>query len=317
MGMIRPIEVNLAGKTAIVTGANTGIGKEIARDLARLNARVILACRSEARGQAALDEIVADTGNHKTELRLVDVSSQASVLAFTADVLAREPELHILVNNAGVWLDEKRTSVDGIEMTWATNVLGPFLVTRELLPLLARTGDLRSSARIVNVASEMAHSLDLSDVELTRRGYDGMTAYAQSKQADRMLTWGLTRRIASMSVTANAMHPGWVATEITSRERGVKQAIVCAASKMFARKPCEGADTASWLAASPAVETQTGKFFVDRRARACRFHDEPLEEALWALCESMMRGETPNGTRPRSGQSISSTTLPKPSLLAT
>jgi NAD(P)-dependent dehydrogenase (short-subunit alcohol dehydrogenase family) len=196
-------------------------------------------------------------------------------------------------------------------------VLGPFLVTRELLPLLARTGDLRSSARIVNVASEMAHSLDLSDVELTRRGYDGMTAYAQSKQADRTLTWGLTRRIASMSVTANAMHPGWVATEITSRERGVKQAIVCAASKMFARKPCEGADTASWLAASPEVETQTGKFFVDRRARACRFHDEPLEEALWALCESMMRGETPNGTRPRSGQSISSTTLPKPSLLAT
>jgi NAD(P)-dependent dehydrogenase (short-subunit alcohol dehydrogenase family) len=169
MGMIRPIEVNLAGKTAIVTGANTGIGKEIARDLARLNARVILACRSEARGQAALDEIVADTGNHKTELRLVDVSSQASVLAFTADVLAREPELHILVNNAGVWLDEKRTSVDGIEMTWATNVLGPFLVTRELLPLLARTGDLRSSARIVNVASEMAHSLDLSDAARVRR----------------------------------------------------------------------------------------------------------------------------------------------------
>src|SRR5580698_10414109 len=108
--MIRPIEVNLAGKTAIVTGANTGIGKEVARDLARLNARVILACRSEKRGQAALDESVADTGNHKTELRLVDVSSRESVLAFAADIAAREPELHILVNNAGVWLEEERAS---------------------------------------------------------------------------------------------------------------------------------------------------------------------------------------------------------------
>jgi NAD(P)-dependent dehydrogenase (short-subunit alcohol dehydrogenase family) len=308
--MIRAIEVNLAGKTAIVTGANTGIGKEIARDLARLNARVILACRNEARGQAALDEIVADTGNHRTELRLVDISSRASVLAFAADFIAREPELHILVNNAGVWVEEKRTSVDDIEMTWATNALGPFLLTRELLPLLARTGTLRSSARIVNVASEMARSLDLSDVELTQRGYDGMTAYAQSKQADRMLTWSLARRIVSMPVTANAMHPGWVATEITSRERGVKQRFACAAGKLFARKPSEGADTASWLAASPEVETESGKFFVDRQPRECRFRDDRAEDLLWSLCESMA------GPRPRA-QSTSSTTLPNPSLPAT
>src|ERR1700691_1524320 len=105
--MIHCIEVNLAGKTALVTGANTGIGKEIARDLARLNARVILACRSEARGRAALEEIVSDTGNHKTELRLVDVSSRASVLAFARDFAAREAGLHVLVNNAGAWFDER------------------------------------------------------------------------------------------------------------------------------------------------------------------------------------------------------------------
>jgi len=134
--MIHPVEANLAGKTALVTGASSGIGKEIARDLARLNARVILACRSEARGRAALDEIVADTGNHKTELRLVDVSSRASVLAFATELRAREAELHVLVNNAGVWLDECLASEDGIELTWATNVLGTHLVTRELLPLL-------------------------------------------------------------------------------------------------------------------------------------------------------------------------------------
>jgi NAD(P)-dependent dehydrogenase (short-subunit alcohol dehydrogenase family) len=311
--MIHPIEVNLAGKTALVTGANTGIGKEIARDLARLNARVILACRTEARGRAALDEIVADTGNHQTELRLVDVSSRASVLDLAREFAAREPALDVLVNNAGAWFDEKRTSVDGIELTWATNVLGPFLLTRELLPLLERTGRPGATARVVNVASEMAHSLDLSDVELARRRYDGVTAYSQSKQANRMLTWALARRLAGKPVTANAMHPGWVQTEINSRERGLRQRIACAAGKLFARKPAEGADTASWLAASSTLEGVTSKFYIDRCERECRFRGAAQEDALWALCESMV-GASPAGDG--AAQSTSSTTLPKPSLLA-
>jgi NAD(P)-dependent dehydrogenase (short-subunit alcohol dehydrogenase family) len=312
--MLHPIEANLTGKTALVTGANTGIGKEIARDLARLNARVLLACRSEERGRAALEDIVADTGNHATELRLVDVSSRASVLAFAAELRAKEPELHILVNNAGVWVDDRATSADGIELTWATNVLGPFLMMRELLPLLEKSGKPGATARIVNVASEMARSLDLSDVELKRRGYDGMTAYSQSKAADRVLTWALARRLqaAAKSVTANAMHPGWVATEITSRERSVKNIVATAAGKLFARTPAHGADTASWLAASPQVEGTSGLFYVDRHAKPCRFRGEAGEEALWALCESMTREAAGTGR-----QSTSSTTLPKPSLLAT
>ena len=313
--MIHPIEANLAGKTAVVTGANTGIGKEIARDLARLNARVVLACRNEERGRAAVDEIVADTGNHKTELRLVDVSSRASVLAFASELRAREPELHILVNNAGVWLDERRTNDDGTELTWATNVLGTYLMTRELLPLLEATATPGSDARIVNVASELARSLDLSDVELLRRGYDGMTAYAQSKAADRVLTWATARRVEGKHVTANAIHPGWVATEIASRERRVKHAVVCAAGKLFARKPAHGADTASWLAASSEVEGVSDRFYMDREARECRFRDRATEEGLWELCESMWGGSGADAASPR--QSTSSTTLPKPSLLAT
>jgi NAD(P)-dependent dehydrogenase (short-subunit alcohol dehydrogenase family) len=287
--MIHPIEANLAGRTALVTGANTGIGKEIARDLARLNARVLLVCRSEERGRAALDEIVADTGNHRSELRVVDVSSRASVLAFAAELRARERELHILVNNAGVWLDERRTSVDGVELTWATNVLGTHLMTRELLPLLERGGRSGASARIVNVASEMARSLDLGDVELARRGYDGTTAYAQSKAADRVLTWAIARRLEGKPVTANAMHPGWVATEIASRERSVKNMVVSAAGKVFGRKPAHGADTATWLAASPQVEGASGRFYVDRHVRECRFRDRATEDRLWALCESTSR----------------------------
>jgi NAD(P)-dependent dehydrogenase (short-subunit alcohol dehydrogenase family) len=312
--MIHPIEVNLAGKTAIVTGANTGIGKEIARDLARLNARVILACRTADRGQAALEEIVCDTGNHKTELRLLDVSSRASVLAFARDFLAREPSLDILVNNAGAWFDEKRTSVDGIELTWATNVLGPLALTRALLPLLTKTGKPGAFARVVNVASEMARSLDVTDVDFARRGYDGVAAYAQSKQADRMLTWALARRIAGAPVTANAMHPGWVKTEMNSRERGVKHMVACAATKMFARKPQEGADTATWLAAATSLEGVTSKYYVDRQERDCRFRGVAGEDALWALCESMM--PLPRAEDDARAHSTSSTSLPNPSLVA-
>ena len=309
--MIRPIEVNLAGKTALITGANTGIGKEIARDLARLNARVILACRSEERGAAARDEIARDTGNHATELRVVDISSRASILAFGARIRDEEAELHVLVNNAGVWFEEERASEEGIELTWATNVLGPHLLTRELLPLLAEGGREGAASRIVNVASGLARSLDLLDVQMKKRGYDGMTAYAQSKQANRMQTWALARHLAEegAQVTVNAMHPGWVATDIACRENGVKNLALCTASRFFARTPAHGADTASWLAAARQMEGVSGRFFVDRAERACSFRDEAAEDALWTLCDHMV------GVPAR--HSIASTTLPKPSLLAT
>jgi retinol dehydrogenase-12 len=305
-----PIEANLSGRVAVVTGANTGIGKEIARDLARLRATVILACRDEERGRAALDEIVADTGNHKTEVMRVDTSSRASIVAFGAAMAARFPAVSILVNNAGIWSNEARESVDGIELTWATNVLGYYQVTRELLPLLARGAQPGASARIVNVASEMAKSLDLDDVEMKRRGYSGLTAYAQSKQADRLLTWAFARRLAGQPITANAMHPGWINSSIASRGGGLVELVSCCAFKMFGKTTAEGADTASWLAASPAIEGISGQLWIDRQARPCRFAgDHAAMDRLWAVCEAM--------TAAPWAQSTSSTTLPKPSLLAT
>lgn len=276
---------DLTGRTAVVTGASAGIGKEVARDLARMGAGVVLACRSAERGEAARREISAATGSSRVEAMAVDVSSRASLRRFAEALAARHAKLHVLVNNAGIWSQRRQQSVDGIEMTWATNVLGYFLATELLLGLL-KAG---APARIVSVASTLAGDLDLGDVEFRRRRYGGITAYSQSKQADRMWTWALARRLAGTGVTANAMHPGGVSTELFRKAGGILGGAASALMRLTAKTPAQGADTASWLAASPEIEGKSGGFWIDRDQRPCRFRDEASEEALFELCSGMTR----------------------------
>lgn len=277
------IVADLQGRTCLVTGANSGIGKETARELARRGARVVLACRDAERGEAARREIVAETGNESVDLMLVDLSSQSSTRELARSLAETHPQLHVLVNNAGTWSHRRREGPEGIEMTWSTNVLGYFLLTDLLLDLLRRS----APARIVNVASQLARNLDLADVEFKRRRYRGVAAYAQSKQADRMFTWALARRLQGTKVTANAMHPGGVATPLFAKGGGIMAVAGAVYGKLFGRSPAEGADTVVWLAASPEAEGVSGKFWIDRREVRCRFRDAAAEEALWALCASM------------------------------
>jgi NAD(P)-dependent dehydrogenase (short-subunit alcohol dehydrogenase family) len=284
--MAEAVRADLSGKTCLVTGASAGIGKATARGLARLGARVILAVRNPEKGEAARREILTSTGNTRLELAQVDLASQRSIRAFARELTSRAPRLDVLVNNAGVWRSRRQAGPDGIELTWATNVLGYFLTTELLLPLLTLSGE----ARIVNVASELAHGLDLADVQYQRRPYAGRDAYAQSKQADRILTWALARRLASSGVTANALHPGFVASEIFAKGGGFLGLAASLYSKLGARSPDEGADTAVYLAASPEVAGRSGRFWVKRPERPCRFHDEQTEEALWRLCQAMTAG---------------------------
>ena len=281
--MTEPVRADLSGKTCLVTGASAGIGKAAATELARLGARVVMAVRDPEKGERARREVLGATGRAAVELAVVDLESQASIRAFAAELARRLPALDVLVNNAGVWTSRKAKSPDGIERTWATNVLGYHLATELLLPLLRRA----PRARIVNVASQLAGGLELDDVQFDRRPYDGRKAYAQSKQADRMLTWSLARRLAGTSVTANALHPGFVATEIFGKGGGIVGMAAALYSKLRARRPEEGADTVVWLAASPDVEGRSGLFWVDRQERRCRFRDEAQEDALAALCRSM------------------------------
>ena len=274
---------DLTGRTALVTGASDGIGKEVARGLAGMGARVVLACRNAEKGEAARAEIAASSGNPDVHLQLVDFSVQASVRAFADKVVAAHPRLDVLVNNAGLWSDERRLTPDGHELTWAVNALGYFLTTGLLLGLLraAETG------RIVNVASELAGDLDLSDLSFERRRWGGVTAYSQSKQANRMWTWALARRLGPTQVTANAMHPGGVSTGIFRKGGGLRGWAAGAVTSVVGRTPAQGADTVLWLASSPEIASVSGRFFVDRKERACRFRDEAAEERLWSVCEAM------------------------------
>jgi len=285
---------DLVGRTCLVTGASAGIGRAAAAALAARGARVLLGVRSPEKGERARRQIEAETGSRSVEVVLVDVASQESIRAFARGISQTLESLDVLVNNAGIWSEKRQTSPDGIELTWATNVLGYFLVTDLLLPLLRAA----PRARVVNVASRLARDLDLGDVEFRRRPYSGQTAYAQSKQADRMLTWALARRLLGSSVTANAVHPGFVATEIFGKGGGLLSLAVSLYSKWKGKTPSEGADTVVWLAASPAVEGMSGRFFASRREWPCPYRDETQEDALWALCERMTGPSTRTSAGP-------------------
>ncbi|HEY7413148.1 MAG TPA: SDR family oxidoreductase [Vicinamibacteria bacterium] len=275
----------LDGRTALVTGASSGIGRETARALCRLGATVVMAVRDAGRGEEARADVERTTGSRHLEVALCDFSSPSRVRSFAAAFRERHPALHVLVLNAGIWSARRRLSAEGVELTWATNVLGYFLTADLLLPAL-RAG---APSRVVVVASELARNLDLDDPQFERRPYDGLEAYAQSKQANRMWTWALARRLEGSGVTANAMHPGGVDTGIFRKGGSVKGALAGLSMKIVGKSPAEGADTVVWLASAPELEGVSGRYWIDRQEHPCRFHHQAEEERLFELCQRMTR----------------------------
>lgn len=278
---------NMNGKRVVVTGATSGIGRHIATGLARLGADVVLACRDAERAQQVASEIAAETtaaGASRAVLAVmeVDTSSQCSIRAFAQAYQDRYATLDVLVNNAATLRAERQESADGIELVFATNVLGYHLLTAELMkPLLAAV-----AARVVNVASTFASHLDLEDLQFTQRHYDGMQAYAQSKACNRLLTWALARRFAGSGVTANAMAPGLVPQ--TSLYRDLPAEIRRGLEQMGGRNIAGGAESAVWLASSADAQALTGKFVEQRKEIPCEFRNDQAEEELWDRCESLL-----------------------------
>jgi NAD(P)-dependent dehydrogenase (short-subunit alcohol dehydrogenase family) len=276
-----PSQSTMSGKVAVVTGATGGIGKEIARGLARLGATVVIGARNAERGNATWDEITRDTGNTNVFVLPLDVASLASIRAFAPTFSEKFDRLDVLVNNAGAWFTDRRLSPDGYELTFATNVLGPHLLTRLLLPQLRKS----SPSRIVNIVSAMAANYDVTDLMFERRKFDGFKAYGQSKQALRMLTWGLASQLEGSGVTANAAAPGFVRTDFNRNTHGFMSAMIGLSARLFAVTPEKGADTPLWVASAPELSGANGKYFDARQEKDGKFRDAAAIADLERRCD--------------------------------
>ncbi len=275
----------IENKRVVITGATSGIGKEVAVRLTSLGAHVVLACRDRSRGEQVAADINATNGTERAAVMTVDTSDQSSIHAFVSDYRGTYASLDVLVNNAGVLLSTRQTSVDDIELTFATNVLGYYLVTTGLLDALTAG----APSRVVNVASTFASDVDLDDLQFARRPYDAMIAYAQSKACDRMLTWAFARRLQGEHVTVNAMAPGLVLG--TSLYRHLTPEAKRDLAQYGSRNVSEGAETAVWLASSAELNGVTGKFFEQGTEIPCQFRDEDAEQRLWQACEHLVPAE--------------------------
>ncbi len=275
----------MKGKICVITGANSGIGKVIARELAALEATVVMVCRSRERGEAALGEIIEKTGNRDVHLVVGDLSSLSDIRRFAAGLGKAYPKIDLLVNNAGAINDSRTETADGYETTFAVNHLGYFLLTDILLKNLKNAG----KARIVNVASEASRtgSFHFDDLNL-KKGYTPWKAYCQSKLANIAFTYELAERLRGTGVTANCMHPGGVHTNFGRGLTGFMGGVMTLFGR-FMRTPEKGADTAVWLATSPLLEGTSGKYFHDRkeiRSKAVTY-DKEVRRKLWEISEAM------------------------------
>ena len=283
----------MEGKTCLITGASDGIGYITARELAGMGARVVLVGRNTVKTNDAVERIVAETGSDTVHYMLADLSSQDDVRRLAARVRDRLPRLDVLVNNAGAIFLSNRSSVDGIEMTFALNHMGYFLLTTLLLDMLRES----APARIVNVSSSSHSSAGRFRLEDLPRpgGNRGYRAYGRSKLCNLLFTYELAERMKDTGVTVNALHPGLVRTNI-ARNNGALGRVVNLFIGARGVNAERGAETMIHLASSPEVESMTGRYFVNCRPvrSSLMSYDTALAAGLWELSEQLAR--TADGT---------------------
>jgi NAD(P)-dependent dehydrogenase (short-subunit alcohol dehydrogenase family) len=281
-------------KYCMVTGASSGIGREIALGVAKLGACVIMVCRDPDRGQTALDYVTGNSCNRAVELMLADLSAQDSIRGLATAYRSRHDRLHVLVNNAGIIMGQRELSVDGIEMTFAVNYIACFMLTNLLLDLLKKG----APARIVNLTSSMHRnaSLDFDNLQGEKK-YNRDRVYAQSKLADIIFTNELAKRLEGTGVTANSVCPGAVSSNIWTHSSKAVDAFF----RILMKGPAQGAVLPLYAAASGDVEGATGQYFQTGQhlkgavvktagtvcrpsARAC---DAETAKRLWRISESL------------------------------
>ena len=277
--------MSMEGKICMVTGANSGIGKATVIGLAKLNAKVIMICRNQEIGEKVRKEIISQTGNKNIDLLLCDLSSQDQVRKLVDEFKNKYQKLDVLINNAGVMLKKRVLSVDGIEMNYAVHFLAPFLLTNLLLDVLKKS----APSRIINVASA-AHKrakIDFNDLQSENKKYRLFIVYGTSKLAEVLFTYELSRKLEGTGVTANAVHPGVVNSNLGRDQSKFSQWF----ARKFFKSPEEGAQTSIYLASSPEVEGITGKYFVNKQPKESseESYNEDYAKKLWHAAEEMTK----------------------------
>uniref|UniRef100_A0A8C3AV64 Si:dkey-23o4.6 n=1 Tax=Cyclopterus lumpus TaxID=8103 RepID=A0A8C3AV64_CYCLU len=274
----------LDGKTVLITGANTGIGKETSRDLARRGARVVMACRDLSRAEQAAEEIRLSTGNGNVVIRHLDLGSVYSVRQFAKDFTDGEDRLDVLINNAGVMMCPRWLTEDGFETQLAVNHLGHFLLTNLLLPKLKSS----APSRVVTVSS-IAHQggrIDFDDLFSSKKTYSSLESYRQSKLANVLFSRELGRRLRGSGVSAFCLHPGVIRTELGRHVEGwfpLLGALLRLPSLLLMKTPSEGSQTTLYCALTPGLDGQSGRYFSDcaEKEAAPEGRDDFVSRKLW------------------------------------
>ena len=273
------------GKVVVITGGTSGIGQVAATELARRGARIILIARDPVRASRALAEVSGAGPGVGHRVEYADLASIAETRRVAAEIAAAEPCVDVLINNAGALFNQRRLSPDGLEMTFALNHMAYFVLTEGLKRTLFESG----SARIVNTASG-AHRgavLDFDDLQ-SARAYSGFQVYGRSKLCNILFTRELARRLQGSGVTANCLHPGFVATRFGDGSGGLLQALMPIA-RLGAISPQKGAETIVYLASSPDVASMSGRYFYQRRpdTPSQAAQDDAAASRLWAESERL------------------------------
>ncbi|MHA1924434.1 MAG: SDR family oxidoreductase [Candidatus Thorarchaeota archaeon] len=277
----------MIGKVCIVTGSNSGIGKETALALTGMGASVIMAVRDLERGEAARTEIIERTGKNTIDLMTCDLSSTQSIRQFVPDFSEKYDRLDVLINNAGAACHERQITEDGLERSLAVNYLGPFLLTRELLPLLQNS----APSRVINLSSGLhaRAKIDFDDIQ-SERNYKGMRAYESTKLMLLMYTYELARRLDGTGVTANVVLPGFVATNLGANMGGLRNKIMFKLVRPFQINAQKGAETSIYAATSPELEGVTGRCFAKSQEKQSSedSYNESVQKRLWDVAENLL-----------------------------
>jgi NAD(P)-dependent dehydrogenase (short-subunit alcohol dehydrogenase family) len=275
-------------KVCIVTGSNSGIGKETALAIAEKGATVVMVVRNKELGEVARAEIITETGNNSIDLMICDLSSMKAIRDLAAAFKNKYDRLDVLINNAGAVISSRQVTDDGFERTLAVNYLAPFLLTHELLPLLKES----TPSRVINLSSGLAQRANLNLDDLQSEGkYKSRQVYGSAKLKVQMFTYEIARRLEDTGVSVNVVLPGFVATNLGRSSGSLSSSIMFGMMKPFQLSPKEGAEPSVYVATSPELDGITGKCFSKKSETETSevSYDLDLQKQLWDATVDILR----------------------------